>query len=37
MATLTWALSGAIVGARRGYDIVGVFVIALVSSMGGGL
>lgn len=36
-ATFTWALSGAIVGVRRRYDIVGVFVIALVSSMGGGL
>jgi len=36
-ATFAWALSGALVGARRGYDIVGVFVIALVSSTGGGL
>src|SRR5262245_13795272 len=36
-ATFTWALTGAIVGARMRYDIVGVFVIALVSSMGGGL
>jgi uncharacterized membrane protein YeiH len=37
VATFTWALSGAIVGARRQYDIVGVFVIAMVSSTGGGL
>lgn len=37
IATFTWAVSGAIVGVRRRYDIVGVFVIALVSSMGGGL
>ena len=36
-ATFAWALSGAVVGVRRGYDIVGVFVIALVSSTGGGL
>ena len=36
-ATFVWALSGAVVGVRRGYDIVGVFVIALVSSTGGGL
>jgi uncharacterized membrane protein YeiH len=36
-ATFAWALSGAVVGARRGYDIIGVFVIALVSSTGGGL
>lgn len=37
VATFTWALSGAIVGARRGYDIVGVFVIAMVSATGAGL
>lgn len=36
-AVLTWAISGALVGARRGYDIVGVFAIALVSAVGGGL
>ena len=36
-ATFAWALSGAVVGVRRRYDIVGVFVIALVSSTGGGL
>ena len=36
-ALLLWAISGAIVGWRKGYDIVGVFVIAFVSSFGGGL
>jgi uncharacterized membrane protein YeiH len=36
-ATFAWALSGAVVGVRRRYDVVGVFVIALVSSTGGGL
>jgi uncharacterized membrane protein YeiH len=36
-ATFAWALSGAVVGLQRRYDIVRVFVIALVSSTGGGL
>jgi uncharacterized membrane protein YeiH len=36
-ALLLWGISGAIVGWRKGYDIVGVFVIAFVSSFGGGL
>ena len=36
-ALLLWAISGAIVGWRKGYDVVGVFVIAFVSSFGGGL
>jgi uncharacterized membrane protein YeiH len=36
-AILLWAVSGAIVGWRKGYDIVGVFVLAFVSSFGGGL
>jgi uncharacterized membrane protein YeiH len=36
-ATLAWATSGAVVGIRKGYDIVGVFVIALLSAVGGGL
>jgi len=36
-ATFTWAVSGALVGAHRRYDLVGVFVIALVSAVGGGL
>ena len=36
-ATFTWAVSGALIGAHRRYDLVGVFVIALVSAVGGGL
>jgi uncharacterized membrane protein YeiH len=36
-ATFAWALSGAVVGVQHRYDIVGVFVIALVLSTGGGL
>jgi len=37
VATLSWALSGAVLAARRGYDLTGIFFIALVSSCGGGL
>ena len=37
LAILLWATSGAIVGWRKGYDIIGVFVVAFVSSFGGGL
>jgi uncharacterized membrane protein YeiH len=37
IATLAWALSGAIVGVKKGFDEVGVFVIALVSAFGGGI
>lgn len=36
-AILLWAVSGAIVGWRKGYDEVGVFVLAFVSAFGGGL
>jgi uncharacterized membrane protein YeiH len=36
-ATFAWALSGAALGARRGYDFTGVFALAVVSSCGGGL
>jgi uncharacterized membrane protein YeiH len=36
-ATLLWAISGALVGARRGYDLAGITAVALVSSTGGGL
>ena len=36
-ATFTWAVSGAIVAIQRRFDIVGVFVIALLSAIGGGL
>src|SRR5262245_23892764 len=36
-ATFAFALTGALAGIRRGYDIVGIFFLALVSSLGGGL
>ena len=36
-ATFAWAVSGAVVGIRKRYDITGVFVVALLSSAGGGL
>ncbi len=36
-ATFAFALTGALAGLKRGYDIVGVFFLALVSSIGGGL
>ena len=37
LATLTWASSGALVGIRKHFDVVGVFVVALVSALGSGL
>jgi uncharacterized membrane protein YeiH len=37
VATCTWAVSGAIVAIQRRLDIVGVFVVALFSAIGGGL
>jgi uncharacterized membrane protein YeiH len=36
-ATFAWALSGALIAARRGYDVFGLTVVALVSATGGGL
>ena len=36
LATLTWASSGALVGIRKHFDVVGIFVVALVSSLGAG-
>lgn len=36
-ATLAWAVSGAVVGIRKGFDVTGVFVVALLSATGGGL
>jgi len=36
-ATFFWALSGAMLAARRGYDVMGIFIIAFVSSTGGGM
>jgi uncharacterized membrane protein YeiH len=37
VATFTWAVSGAVVAIRRRYDIVGVFVVALLAAVGGGI
>ncbi|MCW5879949.1 MAG: TRIC cation channel family protein [Anaerolineae bacterium] len=37
IAVLLWALSGAIVATRRGFDLVGVFAIAVVASTGGSI
>ena len=36
-AVFAFALTGALAAIQRGYDIVGVFFLALVSSIGGGL
>ncbi len=36
-ATFFWALSGSVVAIRKRFDYVGVFVVALLSSSGGGL
>jgi uncharacterized membrane protein YeiH len=36
-ATFLWAATGAVQAARRGYDLTGIFAIALISSCGGGL
>jgi uncharacterized membrane protein YeiH len=36
-ATLLWAVSGAMVGARLRYDVIGILMLALVSATGGGL
>ncbi len=36
-ATFVWAISGALLGARRGYAVLGILTIALVSATGGGL
>jgi uncharacterized membrane protein YeiH len=36
-ATFIWAISGALIAARRGYDIAGIAALALVSATGGGL
>jgi len=36
-ATFAFALTGALAAIKRGYDIVGVFFLALVSGIGGGL
>src|SRR5580700_7891336 len=36
-ATFIWAVTGAAMGVRRGYDYTGIFVMAFVSALGGGL
>ena len=36
-ATFAFALTGALAGIKRGYDIVGVFFLALACGLGGGL
>jgi uncharacterized membrane protein YeiH len=36
-ATFLWAISGALLGARKGYAILGIITVAIVSSVGGGL
>jgi uncharacterized membrane protein YeiH len=36
-ASFIWATSGALLAARRGFDVTGIFAVALVSSTGGGL
>lgn len=36
-ASVIWAITGALSAAKRGYDLSGLFAIALVSSTGGGL
>ena len=36
-ATFFWAVSGAGLGVRYGYDYTGIFVMAFVSAVGGGL
>jgi uncharacterized membrane protein YeiH len=37
VATFSWAVSGALVAIRKHFDVTGVFVIAMLSSSGGGL
>jgi uncharacterized membrane protein YeiH len=37
VASTMWAITGAFLGARRGFDLSGMFAMALVSSTGGGL
>jgi uncharacterized membrane protein YeiH len=36
-ATFTWAVSGAIVAIRQRFDVVGVFIVSLLTALGGGL
>ena len=36
-ASFIWAITGALLAAQRGYDVTGIYAIALVSATGGGL
>ena len=36
-ATFLWAMTGAMLGARRRYDVMGMLILAFVTSTGGGL
>ncbi len=36
-ATFLWAISGAILGAKKGYSLPGILTIVFISSVGGGL
>ena len=36
-ATCLYAMTGALLAIRRHYDVIGLFVLALVSGVGGGL
>ena len=36
-ATFLFAITGTLAGMRRHYDIIGVFVLAFVTAIGGGL
>ncbi len=36
-ASFIWATSGALLAAKRGFDVTGIFAVALVSATGGGL
>lgn len=36
-ATLLFAVTGALAAMRRGYDVVGVVALALISGVGGGI
>jgi uncharacterized membrane protein YeiH len=37
IATCLYAMTGALLAIRRHYDVIGLFVLALVSGVGGGL
>jgi uncharacterized membrane protein YeiH len=37
LAVFAWALSGAVIGLRKRFDVIGVFMTALLSAIGGGV